>query len=210
MNPCHKVQGKKSPKEKKKVPGWSIEEMKEKPNIAVEEDTEEMRKWRGLSQSEMDQCWRNLAENGRGSPGQVQGRKKQKRDPLEWRRVRKNKKYKIRKWREDCWVRFSLCLENNLQRLLSKQDESTEEEEMQQQQILAVMKDLIKKVRSKGRMDARNRWWVTEILATDCEKAWIHTGWEDTMQKWYEWLEYVMRKDEKEKWRRCISARWRR
>ena len=31
----------KSPKEKKKVPGWSIEEMKEKPNITVEEGTEE-------------------------------------------------------------------------------------------------------------------------------------------------------------------------
>ena len=30
-------------KEKKKVPGWSIEEMKERPNIAVEEDTEEMK-----------------------------------------------------------------------------------------------------------------------------------------------------------------------
>ena len=41
-------------KEKKKVPGWSVEEMKEKPNIAVLEDTEEMKKWRGLSQSEMD------------------------------------------------------------------------------------------------------------------------------------------------------------
>ena len=35
-------------KEKKIVPGWSIEEMKEKPNIAVEEDAEEMRKWRGF------------------------------------------------------------------------------------------------------------------------------------------------------------------
>ena len=72
--PCKKVpelvvnermpQGKrvKSPKEKKKVPGWSIEEMKVKPNIAVEEDTEEIRKWRGRSQSEMDQCWKNLPE----------------------------------------------------------------------------------------------------------------------------------------------------
>ena len=30
-------------KEKKKVSGWSIEKMKEKPNIAVVEDTEEMR-----------------------------------------------------------------------------------------------------------------------------------------------------------------------
>ena len=35
--------------------------MKTKPNIAVVEDIEEMRKWRGLSQSEMDLCWKNLA-----------------------------------------------------------------------------------------------------------------------------------------------------
>ena len=34
----------KSPKEKKNAPGWSFEEMKEKLNIALEEDTEEMRK----------------------------------------------------------------------------------------------------------------------------------------------------------------------
>ena len=49
-------------KENKKVSGWSLEEMKEKPNIAVEVDTEEMRKWRGLSQSEMDLCWKNWVE----------------------------------------------------------------------------------------------------------------------------------------------------
>ena len=42
--------GVKGLKEKKKVPGWSVEEMREKPNLVVEEDTEEMRKSRGLSQ----------------------------------------------------------------------------------------------------------------------------------------------------------------
>ena len=36
--------------------------MKERPNIAVEEDTEEMKKWRSLNQSEMDRCWKKLAE----------------------------------------------------------------------------------------------------------------------------------------------------
>ena len=36
-----------------------------------------------------------------------------------------------------------------------------------------------------------------KILATDCEKARIHAEWEDTMQKWYEWLEYVKKKDDK-------------
>ena len=69
-----------------------------------------------------------------------------------------------------------------MQRLQSKQEESTEEEEMKQQQRMAIMKDLMKKIRSKGRMG-----------------AWAHRGWEDTMQKRYEWLEYEKRKDEKEK-----------
>ena len=27
-----------------------------------------------------------------------------------------------------------------------------------------------RKIRSKGRMDAENRWWVAELLAADCEK----------------------------------------
>ena len=49
-------------KEKKKVKGWSTEEMKNKANSLLEEDTEEeMKKWRGVSQDEMDQCWRSLA-----------------------------------------------------------------------------------------------------------------------------------------------------
>ena len=33
------------------------------------------------------------------------------------------------------------------------------------------------------------------LVAKDGE----NTGWEDTVQKWYEWLEYMKRKDEKEK-----------
>ena len=61
-----------------------------------------------------------------------------------------------------------------------------EEEEMKQQQRMTIVKDLIKKIRSKGRMDAQNRSWVAELPARDCEKAWTHTGCEDTMQKWYE------------------------
>ena len=62
--------------------------------------------------------------------------------------------------------------------------------------------DLVEKIRSKERMDAKNRWWVSELLAEDCEKVWTHTGWEDAKHKWYEWREYMKNKDEKEKWRR--------
>ena len=84
-----------------------------------------------------------------------------------------------------------------MQRLQSKQEESTEAEEMKQQQRMAIMEDLIRKIRSKERMDAQSRWRVAEILAAACEKAWTYEGWEDVMQKWYEWLEYVKKKDEK-------------
>ena len=67
----------------------------------------------------------------------------------------------IRRWREDCWERiFSLFREFFLQRLQSRQDESAEEEEMKQQKRINFMKDLTKKIRSKGRMDAKNRWWA--------------------------------------------------
>ena len=33
---------------------------------------------------------------------------------------------------------------------------------------------MTKKIGSKGRMGAENRWWVAELLAVDCEKAWLH------------------------------------
>ena len=65
---------------------------------------------------------------------------------------------------------------------------STEVEEMKEQQRMKIMQELTRKIRSKGRMDAESRWWVTELLAANCEKAWVHTGW-GTMQKWYKWLE---------------------
>ena len=47
-------------------------------------------------------------------------------------------------------------------------------------------------------MDAKNRLWVSELLAEDCAKAWSHTGWEDTIQKWYHWSEDMKKKDEKQ------------
>ena len=175
-------------KEEKRVKGWSIEEMKDKVNSLVEIDTKEMIKWRGLSQEEINQCWKNFTEKLRlRFWTSTRSRKAKLRlfkgrgAPLEWRRVRGSKKYR-KKWREDCWARiFALFREYNLQRLQSKQEESAEEEEMKQQQRF--MKDLTKKISPKGRMDAESRWWVTELLVADCEKAWIHPGWEDTMQK---------------------------
>ena len=85
--------------------GWSTEEMKDKPNSDVEEDTEEMKKWRCMSQEEVDQCWKKSAEKkGRGS-GQVKGRGQQKRG-LQWQRILfgmeacTKQQNRIRKWCE--------------------------------------------------------------------------------------------------------------
>ena len=38
---------------------------------------------------------------------------------------------------------------------------------MKQQQGMAIQKDLVKKIGSKGRMDAKKRWWVADLLAKD-------------------------------------------
>ena len=74
--------GVKGPKEKKKVPGWSIEETKEKR--------------RSTSQDEMDRCWRNLTERMEEEVLEKYKVEQSKREasggrsaPLEWRRVRK-------------------------------------------------------------------------------------------------------------------------
>ena len=181
--------------------------MKERSDVAVEEDTEEMRRRRSLNQSETNLCWKILAEREEEEvldKYKVENTKKilLQGEVTPWNGEGYAKTLKIGKWREDCWARiFSFFREYNLQRLQSKQEELTEEEEMKQQQRMAIMNDLIKKVRSKGSMDAKNHRWLLELLAKDCDKAWTHTGWEDTMQKWYE---------AKEKWRRCINEKWRR
>ena len=60
------------------------------------------------------------------------------------------------------------------------QESQTEKEEMRQQQRIKVVTDMAKKIKAKDRMDANNGWWVSELLAADCQKAWLHLEWEDT------------------------------
>ena len=80
--------------------------MKEKPCSSLEEDTEDMRILRGISQGEMDQCWKKLAERMDEEVLDKYKVEDSKREaykgrggPLEWRRVRRSRKYRIRKWR---------------------------------------------------------------------------------------------------------------
>ena len=76
-------------------------------------------------------------------------------------------------------------------------EDCTEEEEMRSQQRMKLMKDITKKIRSRGWMDAKNRWWVADLLAANCEKAWLHSVEETKMQGWFSWLEDLKKKDEK-------------
>ena len=84
---------------------------------------------------------------------------------------------------------FALFQEHNLQRRQSMHEDSTQEEEMRRQQRTKVVKDMKRKIISKGRKDAENRWRVAELLVADCEKAWLHPEEEEFMQKWNAWLE---------------------
>ena len=191
--------------EKKKVKGWSTEEMKDKTRSKLEDDTGEMMNWRSMSQENMDQCWKKLAEkNGGRGFGQVQGRGQQKRglpkQPFWNGGACEKQEVQNTKWREDCWARiFALFRDYNLQRRQSMHEDFTEEEEMRRQHRMKIKKDLTKKIRSKVGMDAENRWWVAELLATDCEKAWLDPGEEETMRKSYVQLEKMKKEDKKRK-----------
>ena len=88
--------------------------MEDKPSSSLEEDTEEMRKWRGMSQSEMDLCWKKLAERMEEEVQDEYKVEESKREAsrgrgalLEWRRVRKNKKYRTRKCEKVAGQAFS-------------------------------------------------------------------------------------------------------
>ena len=103
MNACLKAN--RVTKEKKTVIGWSTEEMKDKANSLLEEDTEERRTWRVLNQEEMNQCWKKLAERMEEEvldkyKGEDSTRKahRGRGSPLEWRNVRRSEKYRIRQW----------------------------------------------------------------------------------------------------------------
>ena len=60
-----------------------------------------------------------------------------------------------------------------------------------QQQRMKIMKEMMRKIRAKGRMDANNSGWVGDLLAADCER--------DTLQKWKNWLHEMKKKDEVKK-----------
>ena len=61
------------------------------------------------------------------------------------------------------------------------------------------MTDVTRKIEAKGRVDAKRSWWVSELMAACCTKTWLHPKWEDTMQRWYNWLCEMQKKDEEKR-----------
>ena len=72
-------------------------------------------------------------------------------------------------------------------------------EEMRQRQRRKIMAEMTGKIKSEGRVDANNSWWVSELLAVDCKKAWFHPEWEGTVRRWHHWL-CEMKKNDEVKW----------
>ena len=95
--------------------------------------------WRALIQVDVDECWKKIAvkiEEDVLHKHKVEDSTREacrsRGMPLEWRRVRRTKKYRIRKLCEDRWTRiFSRFREYQLQRIHSMKEGWTEEEEIQ-------------------------------------------------------------------------------
>ena len=112
----------KNTKAKKEVPGWSTEEMVERPSVAVEEDTEEMKSWRCLNQSEMDLCWKKLAERMEEEVMETSTRSKRTREeplkvevtPWNGEEYAETRDLKLQSGEKIAGREFSPCSENTI------------------------------------------------------------------------------------------------
>ena len=99
MNECPKMKERETQKKRRKFKGWSTEGMKDKPCSSLEEDTGEMIEWRSMIQEEMDQLLVEEEVLGKYKvEDSTRGAYRGRGSSLEWRRVRKSRKYRIRRW----------------------------------------------------------------------------------------------------------------
>ena len=174
--------------------GWSTEEMDEKVSCFFVKDTEEMVSWRTMSQFEVDECWvRNArkmekevldkykvedgkreAYNGGGAlpSGDWFAEQEIPTTQMECRLLGKNFLL-VQRVQSAAKTKHAVGLDSK------GRNESSNKE-------LTAMKDVIKKIKAKGRIDANNNSRVSELLAADCEKAWVHSGWEDIAKNRYD------------------------
>ena len=61
------------------------------------------------------------------------------------------------------------------------------------------MGSMSRRVKAKGRMNANNSWWVSDLVAATCECAGLNRDWDGTAQSLQEWLCEMKKKDEGQK-----------
>ena len=157
MFQCGKAKG---IEEMKKVKGWPTVETKNNPRDDREEDTEEMIEWRSMSQDEMDECWKKLAQK---IEDEVLDMRCLQRKRLLSKMEASTKKQEVQNRNVERRVLgniFASFKEHTLQRLISMHEDSTEGEEMKRQQRMKIMKDMTKKIRSKERMLTTDGGWL--------------------------------------------------
>ena len=165
-------------------------------------DTEEMVGWRVLSECLDENCW---DKRGRFKVENQQKRSLQKEEVHsqsgDWYEGARNTGFANEV--EDYWARiFSRFREYNLQRKQCMQEGSTEEEEMKQEQRLKAVKDMIRKNRMQATVGGLLSCWLP--TAKKCGSI---REWEDTVQKWNDWLCEMKKKDaakkmEEEHWKK--------
>ena len=149
------------------------EEIEDRPNSPLEEDTEDIRKRRGVNQ-EVDQCWKKLVERMEEEVLDKCKVEDSKREA--YRGLFADEQHRIKKW--------GRLLGKNLRFVQKVQpaesakharrfDGRRRDEEAAKNEYY----EGFDKENLQGRMDAESTWWVAEFLAADCEKAWLHPGW---------------------------------
>ena len=112
---------------------------------------------RSISQDCVDGLWKELCgtlEEGvlekykvdEANKGGCPGRK----EPLDWRIVKRENRFQPRMWREDCWAGIFSWLKSSAKKKACRQEEE-EEEEVEQPQ--------------------KASWWVSDLLAVDGKKS---------------------------------------
>ena len=91
-------------------------------------------------------------------------------------------------------------------------EDSTQEEEMRRQKKRTkVMKDMTRKIRSKGRMDAENGWWVVDLLAAQTARRRGSTRKKKKKKQCKSSIVGLKnekkRKMRKGRWRKCINRK---
>ena len=99
-------------------------------------------------------------------------------------------------WKEMCQVMAEEVLEKYQMAEVKKVAYKRNKVQQQRTQIIGRMS---RRVKAKGRMNANNSWWVSDLVAATCECAGLNRDWDGTAQSLQEWLYEMKKNDEGQK-----------